>query len=175
MRYWMRLTAASVLVTSVLAPSWAAAHGGHSGLRGPHAAAPRGPMKDTVTVPSLTPEGRFVYGPAYGHPPILGPNLGRVPARARGMYAAPIVVPGYYLPPAYMEPEPLAVYEYAPAFPPPPPSALAPRPDRTATKAEPTRVASAPPTTIYYCAESKAYTDDRTSMECPAGWRRMSR
>ena len=120
-------------------------------------------------MPSLTSQGRFVHGPAFGHPPILGTRVGRLPVRRGVVIATPVVVSGYYPVPAYPYPvETVPPYDATPA--PPPAIAYAPMP-----YIEQSPPASIPSTPIYYCAELHAYTNELGYLDCPGGWQRMTR
>ena len=161
-----------------------------------HAVAPRPPRAIASTVPDLTPGGRFLYGPSYGQPSSLGASLA---PRGRQRMRRPVgasVVPAYpwlgaavaypcsgsafpsfafsrdcfreepgpvpAQPPA---PSPIVVYVAPPAAVPVRQQAL-----------EMPRTPDTEP--IYYCAQRKAYTNDRNVLQaaaCDGGWRRMTR
>jgi hypothetical protein len=130
-------------------------------------------------VPGLTPQGRFVHGPAYGHRPVPvcghRPLPGKPHARphfGRRIIAAPLIVPVYSY---YGAPWP-------PAAPPeeslPPPIAYAPPPPATETPVprviEQPPIPPAPETPIYYCAATNGYTNNLALLTCPGTWERVS-
>ncbi|MGE5525208.1 MAG: hypothetical protein ACM3SS_15955 [Rhodospirillaceae bacterium] len=181
----------ALLVIAVAAPALfsaaALAHGG--GHHGRGAAVGHG-MR---TAPDLTPQGRFVHGPAFGHPSFAQRSsghpsfVGRPHFGSRVVFAAPLIVPAYYGAPFYSTIDPYAVPPMAYDPPPvsytpppvtytPPPVTYAPQPPVTAPPAvvAPPAVTQAPATPIYFCAELHAYTNDLKSMDCPGRWRRMT-
>jgi hypothetical protein len=161
------------------------AHGGGHG--GGHAGGGAGFGHGMRAAPGLTPQGRFVHGPAFGHPSFVGrPHFAN-----RVVIGGPLLIPGYYGTPLYATPfpDPYAVPPVAYDPPPvsyvpppvtytPPPVAYAPPPVTHVVPPQasvpPTRLASGPPTPIYFCAELHAYTNDLKSMDCPGHWRRMT-
>jgi hypothetical protein len=158
----------SAALPAVLAVSSACASGVHS-----RAGSPAGMHRGHggpgfPTVPSLTDQGRFVHGPAFGHPPILGPRLQGAARHRTPLVTTPLVVP--YAVPVYPVAPAVPVYEH-PAVPPAPlPVAAAP-----ASRPDPPGIVPAPPTSIYYCVETRTYTNEPEFIACPAGWRKMTR
>jgi hypothetical protein len=168
----------AVLMAAIVPPAYAHGGGGHRGGGGGFGHGMR-------AAPGLTPQGRFVHGPAFGHPSFV-----RRPHFAnRVVIGAPLIVPGYYGTPLMPFPDPYAVppvaYDPPPVSYVPPPVAYTPpavayapppvtyvAPPRAGVP--PTRLASAPPTPIFFCAELHAYTNDLKSMDCPGHWRRMT-
>lgn len=176
-----------VAVAMAAAAPAAYAHGG--GHAGGSAGFGHGMRAST----GITSQGRFVHGPLFGHPSFVG----RSHFGNRVILAAPLIVPAYYgsmyatpfpdpyaVPPVTYDPPPVSYVpppvSYAPPpvtyTPPPvtytpPPVAYAPAPQGIVP---PARVAAAPATPIYFCAELHAYTNDLRSMDCPGHWRRMA-
>ena len=93
--------------------------------------------------------------------PYSSPYYGYSPGYSPG-YDAPYDYP-YDEPPTY-GPDPGYGAPPSSYGPPPPPSS----PQRSAQSAAPVA-----PTPIYYCAESRTYTNVIRDLECPGGWRKV--
>ena len=184
-----RVIRACLIGSAICAAPVAYASSGH--------AVPR-PARAVVSpaVPNLTPGGRFVYGPSFGHPPVLGADAvtrkmrpqrrltggSIVTALAPLGVAVPYSCSGSAFPSFAFsgdcreEPAPLPAQAAVAGSAPTVVIVAAPHAPQSATQWErPRAVASE---AIYYCAERSAYTNDRTVLRataCADGWRRMTR
>jgi hypothetical protein len=126
--------------------------GAHSSSRFPAA------RRVVVAAPLLAAPYYPYYSPYYGYSPGYDSSYG---------YPYPYDEPPMYGPdPGYDDPPPY----YGPPPPPPPASPLS---SQSRAPAQRNAGYAPPPTPIYYCADSRTYTNVIADLECPAGWRKV--